>query len=134
MAKVLSTLSLGSNLGDRNWFMDQALRELVIIDGITLLRKSPIWETDPMDVLDQPKFLNQVLEIETDLDPIALLNICQKIERKLGRLHRMDKGPREIDIDILTYQNREMNSERLVLPHHSIDSRPFIRELMDLME
>lgn len=133
MNAVRSLLSLGSNLGDRHWYMDSALTELSAQDEIKILRRSPTIETDPMDVLNQPKFLNQVIEIETSLEPLALLSKCQKIESKLGRLHRMDKGPREIDIDILTYGNREFRNERLQIPHHSIESRPFIQELIDAL-
>lgn len=87
-----------------------------------------------MDYLEQPEFANQVIEIKTDLEPLKLLDICQSIEENMGRIHRFDKGPREIDIDILTYDNRRIESERLVIPHHSLESRSFVKKLIERLE
>jgi len=83
-----------------------------------------------MDVVNQPDFLNQVIQIETTLDAERLLDQIQGIEKELGRVKRFDKGPREIDIDILLYEHLILQTERLSLPHHSIESRPFIRDLL----
>jgi 2-amino-4-hydroxy-6-hydroxymethyldihydropteridine diphosphokinase len=132
MERVL--LSLGSNLGDRENFLATALEKISEHSDIVVIRKSPIFNTAPMDVLEQPDFLNQVICIETYLKPIQLLDYLQSIESNLGRIRRIPKGPREIDIDILTYGDQEIQSDRLIIPHHSLESRPFVRELISKLE
>ncbi|MCG9873985.1 MAG: 2-amino-4-hydroxy-6-hydroxymethyldihydropteridine diphosphokinase [Leptospiraceae bacterium] len=126
-----SYLSLGTNLGDRELYLKQA-RDLLHNPPICrIIQASEILNTKAMDFADQPDFLNQVIQIETILQPLELLNFTQSIESKIGRLRRFDKGPREIDIDILIYESiTEFKSESLTLPHHSIESRPFIGELL----
>ena len=126
-----SYLSLGTNLGDRELYLEKARDLLHNPPLCEIILVSKILNTKAMDFTDQPDFLNQVIEIETILQPLELLNFTQSIESKIGRLKRFDKGPREIDIDILLYESvDELDSERLTLPHHSIDSRPFIIKLL----
>jgi 2-amino-4-hydroxy-6-hydroxymethyldihydropteridine diphosphokinase len=132
MARVL--LCMGSNLGDRGRYLALAEQELCSRSDVQILRKSPILETDPMDFLEQPSFYNQILEIDTGLEPQELLDTCQSVEKKIGRVFRFDKGPREIDIDILTYDNCYIDTERLVIPHHSLDSRSFVKDLITRLE
>lgn len=96
-----------------------------------IISKSRILETKALEITDQPDFLNCILLIETNLSPLALLDQLQLIESKLGRIKRYDKGPREIDLDILTYDELVIANDRLTLPHHSIETRPFIKELMN---
>ena len=118
-------LGLGSNLGDRR----QNLTDAVILltsERILVKRKSSIWETEPRDVLDQPKFLNQVIEVETDLFPRQLFQRLQRIEREMGRLKRTPKGPRLIDIDILLYGNAVVKSPELEIPHPRMAERRFV--------
>jgi len=88
-------LGLGSNLGDRHANLADAIRRLTS-ERLQVKRKSSIWETAPRDVLDQPFFLNQVVEVETDLFPRQLFQHLQRIEREMGRLKRTPKGPRLI--------------------------------------
>ena len=122
-------IAIGSNLGNRQEYIESAVVEIQKIP-IHIIDRSKILETKALDVIDQPDFLNCILLIETTLTPLALLDHLQQIEHNLGRIKRYDKGPREIDLDILTYDNITLNNERLTLPHHSIQSRPFIKELM----
>lgn len=129
----IALLSLGSNLGNRETYLQSARDSLEAHPNIHIIESSPILNTEAMDVLDQPDFLNQVIAIETSLEPIDLLDFLQYVEKKLGRVLRYDKGPREIDIDILVYGNQRIQSHRLIIPHHSIESRPFIRRLMDTL-
>ncbi|WCL49249.1 2-amino-4-hydroxy-6-hydroxymethyldihydropteridine diphosphokinase [Leptospira sp. GIMC2001] len=127
-----SFLSLGTNLGNREEYLELARNYLHNPPITKLVHSSQIINTPAMDFLDQPDFLNQVLEIETELAPLDLLDFTQSIEQKIGRVKRFDKGPREIDIDILLYEGIErMVNDRLILPHHSIESRPFIGELLE---
>ena len=79
-----------------------------------------------MYVLEQEKFANGVCEVETELEPLALLDHLQDIERTLGRKKVIDKGPRNIDLDILLYENRELKHERLIIPHIGIAEREFV--------
>ncbi|MCC5814615.1 MAG: 2-amino-4-hydroxy-6-hydroxymethyldihydropteridine diphosphokinase [Leptospira sp.] len=132
MERVL--LSLGSNLGDRENFLATALEKISVHKEIDIIQKSPIINTDPMDVLEQPDFLNQVVEIKTSLHPVQLLDYLQSIEIELGRIRRVPKGPREIDIDILTFGDQQIQTERLSVPHHSMESRPFVRDLISKLE
>lgn len=128
MNKVI--LSLGSNLGDRKNNLE-LVEKFLLEHQIKLLAKTKILETKALEVTNQPDFLNQLILIETNLEPFELLGILQEIEKKIGRIFRFEKGPREIDIDILKFNDLKLNHERLILPHHSIETRPFIKELLD---
>jgi len=123
-------LALGSNLGDRAGYL-QAAREALPEAGITLIRASRVAETEPLGVEDQPRFLNQVLEVETSLEPRPLLNTVKDIERQLGRTARQRWGPREIDIDILRYDGRSVDEPGLHIPHPELPNRPFLLELLE---
>ncbi|HVS07294.1 MAG TPA: 2-amino-4-hydroxy-6-hydroxymethyldihydropteridine diphosphokinase [Candidatus Dormibacteraeota bacterium] len=122
-------LALGSNLGDREAFL-AAARAALKESGASLIRKSRVAETEPVGITDQPPFLNQVLEVETTLEPRALLENVKKIEQQLGRQHRQRWGPREIDIDILRYDNRVVDEPGLRIPHPELPNRPFLLELI----
>ena len=93
-------LSLGSNLGDREGNIRKALEKLESPD-LHVIRTAPLYETEPVDVRDQPWFINTVLEIGTTLFPRQLLSRTQKVEREMGRTRRARKGPRIIDIDVI---------------------------------
>jgi 2-amino-4-hydroxy-6-hydroxymethyldihydropteridine diphosphokinase len=120
-------LSLGSNLGDREQMLRQAL-ELLAAPDLRILRVSSIRETEPVDVLDQPRFLNLVAEVETDLFPKQLLQRVQRIELDLGRKRLRPKGPRTIDIDILLYGDAVIDSPELTVPHPRMAERRFVLE------
>src|SRR5206468_2936688 len=91
-------------------------------------RASSIYETEPRDVPNQPWFLNQVIQVETDLFPKQLLAKVQKIERELGRKRLVAKGPRTIDIDILLYGESIIHTAGLEIPHSRISERRFVLE------
>lgn len=120
-------LGLGSNLEDREANLAEA-RRLLVSERLTILRESSIWETAPRDDLDQPFFLNQVLEVDTDLFPRQLLERAKHIERAMGRVKTRDKGPRLIDIDILLYGSAIVNTADLTIPHPAIGERRFVLE------
>jgi 2-amino-4-hydroxy-6-hydroxymethyldihydropteridine diphosphokinase len=118
-------LSLGSNLGDRNANLRAAVERLGAPD-LRVLRVSPIYETEPVDNTDQGWFLNLVVEAETTLFPLQLLARTQKIERALGRVRTVPKGPRTIDIDILLYGTAVMHTGKLEIPHPRLAERRFV--------
>lgn len=123
----LAYLGLGSNLGDREVNLAQACA-LLASDRLRVLRVSSIWQTAPRDVLDQPHFLNQVIEIETDLFPRQLLARVKHVEHEMGRVIVRKKGPRVIDIDVLLYADSTVNTPDLKIPHPSIHERRFVLE------
>jgi 2-amino-4-hydroxy-6-hydroxymethyldihydropteridine diphosphokinase len=120
-------IALGSNLGDRAEYLRQA-REQIDAPDLRLLRASSTYETAPRDVEDQPWFLNQVIECETELFPRQLLARLQKIERAMGRKRRIAKGPREIDLDILLFGDAIVKAPGLEVPHPRMAERRFVLE------
>ncbi|MGI6119075.1 MAG: 2-amino-4-hydroxy-6-hydroxymethyldihydropteridine diphosphokinase [Desulfosporosinus sp.] len=118
-------LGLGSNSGDRSHYLREAVSALA---GplIEIKAASHIYETEPWGLKDQPLYLNQVIEVETSLEPLELLRFCQEIERRLGRKHGVHWGPRTIDIDVLIYDNIVSKSEELILPHPYLEERAFV--------
>ncbi len=118
-------LSLGSNLGDREARLRMALEKLQQ-RGILLVKESSIYETEPVDVPDQPDFLNLVCQVETRLEPESLLSACQEIESEMGRLRGKTKGVRNIDIDILFYGRRIVERPFLKIPHPTWRQRNFV--------
>jgi len=120
-------IALGSNLGDRAENLRVA-REQIEAPDLHVLRASSIYETAPRDVEDQPWFLNQVIECDTDLFPRQLLERLQKIERAMGRKRTIAKGPREIDLDILLFGNAVVKAPELEIPHPRLAERRFVLE------
>jgi 2-amino-4-hydroxy-6-hydroxymethyldihydropteridine diphosphokinase len=118
-------LSLGSNLGDREANFRNAIAALEAA-GVHVLRVSPVYETEPVDYLDQPWFLNLVIEADSVLTPQQLLDLIGCIERELGRVRDVPKGPRTLDIDILFYGNGVLQSPDLEIPHPRIADRRFV--------
>ncbi|XWW95447.1 hypothetical protein V2A60_003406 [Cordyceps javanica] len=126
-------IALGGNLGDRVAEIERACNEMDR-RGIKVTRTSSLWETEPMYVTDQDRFLNGVCEVETELGPMALLDELQSIERDLGRRKLIDKGPRNIDLDILLYGDERISNDRLNVPHIGIPEREFVlRPLSELV-
>jgi len=121
-------IGLGSNIGDRNRYMEEALLLIAKECNASIIAKSGVKETKPVDYEDQPDFLNQVIKIKTELTPMDLLSALKKIESDVGRVYRFSKGPREIDIDILLYDDIIIDSDILKLPHPEIFKRDFILE------
>ncbi len=117
-------LALGSNLGDRLANLSRALQALSSYAAVQ--RVSPVVETDPWGVLDQPDFLNQVAEADTDLPPLELLAGLKEVERSLGRQPGVRYGPRLIDVDILLYGGLCAELPGLSLPHPRMTERAFV--------
>lgn len=133
MSKVIAYLSLGSNLGKREYFLETARKGLEAHLAIQMLQVSPIYETEPWGVTNQPLFLNQVLKIETELKAERLLKLCESLSQKIGYGARKKWGQREIDIDILLYGYKTLNGPDLYVPHpHLNERRCILQPLVDI--
>ena len=126
-------LGLGSNVGVRRANLQAALDGLAA-HGVGVLASSSVYDTDPVgEILDQPSFLNACLRIETELEPLALLDACKELEREVGReADGVRHGPRLIDVDVLLLGEVELACERLTLPHEQVLQRRFV--LIPLLE
>ena len=119
-------VSLGSNVGDREGYLRAACEALSALPGTTVIATSSIYETAPQERRDQGAFLNQVVCLETGLQPLDLLHECQRIEREHGRTRGLRFGPRTLDIDILLFQDVESDDPELTLPHPRMVKRAFV--------
>jgi 2-amino-4-hydroxy-6-hydroxymethyldihydropteridine diphosphokinase len=120
-------IGLGSNLGDRAENL-RAARARLELSGVRIRRGSSVYETEPRGMLDQPWFLNQVLEAETTLYPRQLLARLLMIEREMGRIRITPNGPRTIDLDILLFGNAVIHAAGLEIPHPRMAERRFVLE------
>jgi 2-amino-4-hydroxy-6-hydroxymethyldihydropteridine diphosphokinase len=130
---VKAYLALGSNLGDRQANLAFARRELRSA-GVHVMAESTVEETAPVGGVAQPMFLNQVIEVDTDHPPRALLDICKQIEARAGRAPGGERwGPRVLDIDILLYGHFNIDTPELQIPHPEMVRREFVlRELHEI--
>jgi 2-amino-4-hydroxy-6-hydroxymethyldihydropteridine diphosphokinase len=125
-------LGLGANLGDRRAQLEQAL-DALRAPGLQVRRVSALYASAPQGpVLDQPPFFNAVAQVETTLEPAALLRHCLRVEATLGRKRRVLKGPRNIDVDLLMMEDYVLNEPDLVVPHPELTRRAFA--LVPLLE
>ena len=120
-------IGLGSNLGDRTAFLAEA-RARMNQAGIRVVRESSVIETDPVGYADQGRYLNQVVEVDTQLTPRELLNALLAIETAMGRVRTIKNGPRNIDLDVLIYHQVSLNEPGLELPHPRMMERSFVLE------
>ena len=117
-------LGIGTNLGDREQNLQEA--RAAVNQRLEILKESSIYQTAPWGFLDQPAFLNQVLEAQTDLSSLNLLNFLKHTEKELGRQANFRYGPRLIDLDILFYGDRIIQTSRLQIPHPRLTQRAFV--------
>lgn len=125
MAEV-AYLSLGSNVGNREANLREAIAQLKSVGSIRA--RSSFYETQPVELANQPWFINCVVALDTDKTPRELLNAALSIEAGMGRLRLRDKGPRNIDIDVLLFADRVVNEQGLKIPHPAMHERRFVLE------
>lgn len=121
-------LSLGSNVGDREGFISTAISAMDKLNKLDVLTVSHCYETEPVGGVNQPNFINLAVEIETALEPLELLKAIKEIEEKLGRKKSVRWGPREIDIDIVLWDDIVINTDELTIPHPEYQNRAFVME------
>jgi 2-amino-4-hydroxy-6-hydroxymethyldihydropteridine diphosphokinase len=117
-------IALGANLGDRAGTLQAAVNRLTELG--TVVAVSSIYETDPVGYLDQPQFLNAVLQLSTERSAPDLLDRLLEIEAELGRVRTFTNAPRAIDLDLLLYGDEVLATERLILPHPRMLERGFV--------
>jgi 2-amino-4-hydroxy-6-hydroxymethyldihydropteridine diphosphokinase len=131
MSEKTAYLSLGSNIGNREQNLRLAIGELPHA-GVAITRVSSFYETEPVDLREQPWFLNCVVEAETHFDPFMLLRALREIETKMGSKKLVAKGPRLVDMDILLYGSETIDTPELQVPHPRMHQRRFV--LVPLVE
>jgi len=123
---MLCYIGIGSNLGDRQKYIESAIQKLKEIKGIAVKKASSLYETAPVGGPKQGKYLNGAIEIATDLGPRELLNVLQSIEKQLGRKRMIKDEPRTIDLDILLYGDENIDEPDLKIPHPRMAEREFV--------
>lgn len=118
-------IALGSNLGDRKANLEEAV-SFVAAAGIKVVKVSSWLETEPYGVTDQPMFMNGVMQVETEKTPLELLRTLLAIELDMGRVRKRHWGERNIDLDLLLYEDVMMTSKELNLPHPDMQNRDFV--------
>jgi 2-amino-4-hydroxy-6-hydroxymethyldihydropteridine diphosphokinase len=129
---IIAYIGLGSNMGDREHHLLEAVSRLDAHPHIEVVVRSSFYETEPVGFIDQDAFLNMVVAVRTTLNPDELLTVMLTIEIQLGRVRDVRWGPRTIDLDMLVYGQVERNDERLELPHPRMLERAFV--LVPLIE
>jgi len=125
MAERRVFIGLGSNIGDRRGHLDRA-RKALGAAGLKVGHQSSLYRTDPVEVVDQEEFINQVVECDTVLGPEAILEVCLAVERSMGRVRTRDKGPRIIDLDLLLSGDDIRSGGTLQVPHPRMHLRRFV--------
>ena len=118
-------LALGSNLGDKEANLRRAL-ELLQQRGVEVVKTSSFICTEPYGVTDQPQFLNGVCEVRTSLEPLELLQTLLEIDQEMGRVRLRHWGERNIDLDLLLYEDVVLDTPELILPHPDMQNRDFV--------
>ncbi len=119
-------LGIGTNIGEREKNISLAVNSLSRLPDTSVEKVSPMYETKPWGYTQQDNFINVCVMVETSLSPNALLGACLGIESAMGRLRPFKNSPRIIDIDILLYEDVELDTKELKIPHPFIRERPFV--------
>lgn len=123
---IIAYVALGSNIDNREHYLQGAIAALNEESGIKVTGQSSIYETEPVGYVDQSAFLNMVVQIHTDLPPEALLVTLLAIENRLGRTRDLRWGPRTIDLDLLLYGDHRLTTPDLIIPHPRMHERAFV--------
>jgi 2-amino-4-hydroxy-6-hydroxymethyldihydropteridine diphosphokinase len=124
-------IALGSNLGDRDRHLVRARAALAELPGSRVIAESSIEETDPLGAIPQPKYLNQMVAVETTLSPRELLTHLHAIESREGRVRREPWGPRTLDLDIVYFDRQTIDEPDLHVPHAELPRRTFWQRELD---
>jgi 2-amino-4-hydroxy-6-hydroxymethyldihydropteridine diphosphokinase len=128
----IAYIGIGSNVGDKTYQCKRAISEILKIDRHKLLAESSLFKTKPIGYVSQDWFVNGVIKIETEMEPLELLQMLKTIELQLGRKRTFRWGPRSIDLDILFFDDEEVRTKELQIPHPRLHERQFV--LIPLVE
>ncbi|AXS42335.1 2-amino-4-hydroxy-6-hydroxymethyldihydropteridine diphosphokinase [Breoghania sp. L-A4] len=121
-----AALGFGSNIGDKQAYLEDAIARIDATPEITLIARSSLYRTEPWGITDQDWFLNACALVETTLSASALLARCLEVEQELGRVRDVRWGPRKIDIDVLVFGDARIDADGLTIPHPRIHERAFV--------
>lgn len=124
----ISYIALGSNMGDREKNLKEAVKHIAALPETKVIKSSNIYETEPVGEPKQRPFYNAVVKIETSLDPERLLQKLQETEKAFGRVRKEKWGPRTLDLDILLYEQQIIATDKLTIPHPLMAERAFVLE------
>lgn len=119
-------IGIGGNIGDREAHIHRALALLRAHPALSVTRQSSLYNTEPVGLLEQPAFLNGVVEVQTSLSPFEVLATLHRVESQLGRIRTIRNGPRVIDLDLLLYNDLVLEQPDLILPHPRLAERAFV--------
>jgi 2-amino-4-hydroxy-6-hydroxymethyldihydropteridine diphosphokinase len=122
----IAYIGFGSNLGDKIAYCEKAIAEILDLDNHKLLAKSSFYKTQPVGYRAQDWFVNGFIKLESDLEPLDLLQALKEVESRLGRTETFQWGPREIDLDLLLYEDRIIQTDQIQIPHPRIQERQFV--------
>ncbi|MFC3690213.1 2-amino-4-hydroxy-6-hydroxymethyldihydropteridine diphosphokinase [Aquipuribacter hungaricus] len=125
-APVRAVLALGANLGDPYATLHEAVLDLSVLDGVSVVEASPVVDSAPVGGPEQGRYLNAVVLVDTTLSPRALLHACQDVETAHGRAREVRWGPRTLDVDVVTYGDLRLDAHELGLPHPMAAGRRFV--------
>lgn len=125
-------IGIGTNIGDKKENIENAVSALSLVPKTEVLRRSSVYETEPVGYAEQDSFYNICVEIESGFEPKELLGICLGIEAGFGRIREFKDGPRIIDLDIILAENKRIDTENLTVPHPRFKERRFV--LIPLLE
>jgi len=132
--KIVVALALGSNIGDKRQNLQQAVEALEERKILSQIREAPVYESDPMYLIDQPAFMNSVVVGHTALSPLDMLSALKRLETDIGRRVSVRNGPRLIDLDIILHGNSLTSDDILEIPHPRMHERPFVLQpLADIL-
>lgn len=136
--RATAYVSLGSNIGQREQTLQEAIKRLHQLDEVKVVASSSMYETEPVGYTEQPAFINMAIALETTLSPHQLLEAMLDVEKSLGRVREFQNGPRTIDLDLLMYDDVQLDGVELILPHPRMFERSFVliplAELMDAIQ
>ncbi len=124
--RELCYIGLGSNLDSPLYQLELALEALALIPESSLTGASSFYQSAPLGPAGQPDYINAVVALDTGLEPLALLDVLQRIEKQQGRQRTEHWGPRSLDLDLLLYGNRRIDQTRLTIPHPELQKRAFV--------
>ncbi|MBR3149194.1 MAG: 2-amino-4-hydroxy-6-hydroxymethyldihydropteridine diphosphokinase [Eubacterium sp.] len=125
-------IGLGTNIGDRKQNIEDAVSAFDLVPKTEVLRRSKIYETEPVGYAEQDSFYNACIEIESTLEPNEILGVCLGIEAGFGRVRTIKNGPRVLDLDVILAENVKIDTSNLTVPHPRYNERRFV--LIPLLE